>query len=243
MRRIACGLLMLLGVAAAPARAEVPVTLRGSRESMARQNAAARQEGLPFVQTPAQMRALAAKGGLVRLQGNADYGLRGGMRSALARPEMRVFVERLGAQYRQSCGERLIVTSMTRPATRQPGNAHALSVHPTGIAVDLRVSKQARCRQWLEATLLSMEARGLLDVTREYRPPHYHVALFPQPYLAHVRRLEEGATRGRGGRERLPAWPHLVTVPLVLSAGILTTRPSRRSSGTAGRGSRTRGRM
>jgi hypothetical protein len=98
---------------------------------------------------------------------------------------------------------------------------------PGGIAVDLRVSERARCRQWLEGTLLSMEARGPLDVTREYRPPHHHVALFPQPYVKHVLRLEGGTTRGRGGHERLPAWPHLATVPMVLTVALLLRRRGR----------------
>lgn len=221
MRSVACALLVLVGIAAAPARAEVPVTLRGSPESMARQNAVAKQERLPFVQSPADIRALVARGGLVWLRGNADYGFRTGMRRALARPEMRDFVERLSAQYRQRCGERLIVTSMTRPATRQPRNAHVLSVHPAGIAVDLRVSKRARCREWLEGTLLSMEARGLLDVTREYRPPHYHVALFPQPYLKHVQRLEGEARYRRGGREQRAGWLHLATVPFLMTGALV----------------------
>jgi hypothetical protein len=31
-----------------------------------------------------------------------------------------------------------------------------------------------------------LERRGLLDATREHRPPHYHVAVFPRPYLAYL---------------------------------------------------------
>jgi hypothetical protein len=28
----------------------------------------------------------------------------------------------------------------------------------------------------------------VLNGIREFRPPHYHIALFPEPYLAHVER-------------------------------------------------------
>ncbi len=58
------------------------------------------------------------------------------------------------------------------------------------MALDLRVSQNGRCRSWIEATFLSLEARGVLEANREYRPPHYHVALFPQPYVRYVERME-----------------------------------------------------
>ncbi len=51
------------------------------------------------------------------------------------------------------------------------------------------MSKRAACRSWLENTLLALERQGLLDVTRERWPPHYHAALFPVSYMAHVERL------------------------------------------------------
>lgn len=182
MRKLAAVALAAASLGMAPVVADVPVTLNGSPESMARQNAVARENGLPFVRTPAQLRALAARGELVRVSGNANYELAGGMRDAVARPEVRAFLGRFAAGYRAACGERLVVTSLTRPLTRQPPNAHPLSVHPAGIAVDLRVSRNAKCRRWLERTLLEMEGEALLDVTREQSPPHYHVALFPDAW-------------------------------------------------------------
>jgi hypothetical protein len=234
--RAAPALAVLVPLAAAPARADVPVTLRGSPGSMARQHAVARDAGLTFAETPAQIRALTEAGALVRLEGNADYGLHPGVAMPVARPEMRTFVERLAAGYRAATGEQLIVTSLTRPATRQPGNAHALSVHPTGIALDLRVSQRPESRKWLEEALLEMERQGLLDVTRERRPPHYHVALFPGPYLAHEARLaaREAADGGEAqpaavGAEAPPAspggrrvsWPLLAAAAAALAAAVV----------------------
>jgi hypothetical protein len=189
MRKILLGLVPLISLAAVPAAADVPVTLRGSPGSMVRQNQVAKDLGLQFARTPAHMRQLEAAGDLVRLEGDSNYGFREGMRSGVARPEMRTFIERLSAQYRAACGERLIVTSLTRAMSNQPSNSHPLSVHPSGMAVDLRISQRASCRQWLERTLLSLEGEGLLDITRENSPPHYHVALFPDRYLAYLERL------------------------------------------------------
>jgi nucleoid-associated protein YgaU len=69
------------------------------------------------------------------------------------------------------------------------------------MAVDLRISKKRSCRNWLERTLLSLEKQGLLDTTRERYPPHYHIALFPEPYTQYVARLTRGATTARVASE------------------------------------------
>lgn len=185
MSRTISLLIALLACSVLPALAENP-TLRGSRASMVRQNHVAREEDFSFLRTPAQVREFLAAGYLVPLSGNADYALGTGVSFPEARPEVRTFVERLGVQHHAACGERLVVTSLTRPLSEQPANAHALSVHPAGMAADLRVSRNAVCREWLENTLLALEAKGVLDVTREARPPHYHVALFPDAYHAYV---------------------------------------------------------
>ncbi len=104
---------------------------------------------------------------------------------------MKLFLERLGAQYRAACNERLVVTSLTRPSTDQPENASGRSVHPTGMAVDIRRSHQRTCRIWIEDTLLGLERAGVLEATRERWPPHYHVAVFPQPYARYVASLPD----------------------------------------------------
>ena len=185
LKTIFAAALVASSLAMAPAR-DVPVTLNGSPESMARQNAVAREYGLPFVRTPSELRRLAARGELVRLDGNADYDVVEQVSSRVARPEVRGFLEGFAASYRRGCGERLVVTSLTRPRNRQPPNSHPLSVHPAGIAMDLRVSRKPACRRWLESALLAMERKQLLDVTREESPPHYHVALFPDAYRVRV---------------------------------------------------------
>lgn len=252
MRRIVPGMVIagLLLALAAPTSAEeeVAVSLRGSPASMLRQNAIAKELELAFVATPAQLRELASAGVLVRLEGNDDYGFGEWMDGGIARPELRTFIERLSSQYRAACGEKLIVTSLTRPESQQPRNSHPLSVHPAGIAVDLRVSRSADCRAWLEGTLLALERAGLLDVTRERYPPHYHVAIFPHSYMAHVARLlaagqaradsiaaAEAAARPRIAVASLAARPErtagsggppwaLAALPLVAAVGLAALR-------------------
>lgn len=183
---------------------EASETLRGSRGSMIRQNRIAKEQDFTFLRTPAQVERFVEEGYLVEVEGNADYGL-SNVSFPFARPALRTFVERLAAQYHEGCGEKLVVTSLTRPRSLQPSNSHDLSVHPAGMAVDLRVSDRTACRAWLEETLLSLEADGMLDITRERRPPHYHVAVFPEAYMAHVGRLLSDSLRVAEEREALAA--------------------------------------
>jgi Family of unknown function (DUF5715) len=142
-----------------------------------------------FLRTPDQVRDYVAKGRLETLAGNADY-LLAGVSFPYARTEVRRFVERLAADYHAATGSKLVVTSLTRPGALQPRNASELSVHPAGMAVDLRVPEDTASRRWLEATLLSLENARLLDATREHYPPHYHVAVFPEPYRVYADRRD-----------------------------------------------------
>lgn len=160
-------------------------SLLGSRESMLRQSFGAREHDFTYLKTSTQVREFARRGLLVRLSGNSDYRL-ASVSFPYARPEVKTFIERLSDQYRAACGERLVVTSLTRPTTRQPRNASHLSVHPTGMAVDLRRSSRSSCREWLESTLLLLEQKDILEATRERRPPHYHVTVFPAPYMQYL---------------------------------------------------------
>jgi hypothetical protein len=175
-----------LSLGAATPLMAMRVSLSGSHSSMVHQNAVAQEESYTFLRTPAQVREFTAAGRLVEVPGNDDYQVASGVSFPVARPALLTFVERLGADYRAGCGEPLVVTSLTRPLSAQPGNASPLSVHPAGMAVDLRVSAKKACRSWLEARLLEMEEQGLLDVTREKHPSHYHVAVFPSPFLAYA---------------------------------------------------------
>ena len=171
----------------------VAQSLAGSKSSMVRQNRQANQHDYTFLRTSSQVHGFVRKGLLVRLPGNADYRVVD-VSFPYARPEVKTFIERLGSQYRDACGEPLVVTSLTRPASRQPRNASPLSVHPTGMAADLRASGRPACRAFLEKTLLTLEARGVLEATRERRPPHYHVSLYPKQYASYLAGRGAGVT-------------------------------------------------
>ena len=185
-RLTAAAALML--AAAIPFRADAG-TLRGSPSSMKQQHDVAVDEDLAFADKPSQVDNLVDSGALVSVEGNADFAL-SKVSFPYARPEVLLFIQRLSAQYHAENGVKLVVTSLTRPADLQPRNAHELSVHPAGMAVDFRVPSIAKQRAWLEKALLGLENARVLDVTREKNPPHYHVAVFPAEYLAYADKRE-----------------------------------------------------
>lgn len=181
--RLAIACLIAASFLAAPA-AEAQ-SLAGSKASMLRQNAMARDHDYTYLRTGDAVRDFARRGLLVRVRGGSNLRVIDAS-YPYARPEVKTFLDRLSRQYRNACGEKLVVTSLTRPTTRQPRNASPLSVHPTGMAVDLRRSGRPACRAWLEKTLLTLEEEGVAEATRERHPPHYHVTLFPRPYMRYL---------------------------------------------------------
>lgn len=185
--RLLCSLLTLsLSCLAASAGAQ---SLRGSRYSVDSQHREAVNNGFSFLQTSSEVNRFVNAGYLVPVQARGALELHD-VSYPYARPAVKLFLERLSNQHRIACGDKLTVTSLTRPVSSQPSNASKASVHPTGMAVDLRIPRKGSCRSWLESTLLSLEGTGVLDVTRERNPPHYHVALYTGAYENYVARLQ-----------------------------------------------------
>jgi LysM repeat protein len=160
-------------------------TLMGSAESINKQYRTAVAYGYSFVNTASSLKSHMQTNQLVRVSPDRYIALHD-VSYPYAVPGTRLFLSRLSAQYYSMCGEKLTVTSLLRPRDRQPANSVARSVHPTGMAVDLRIPSKPKCRAWLENTLLSLERERVLDVTRERYPPHYHVAVYSQDYETRV---------------------------------------------------------
>jgi hypothetical protein len=177
----------LLAVCSAPLSAQ---SLRGSPASVNRIYSQAVSHGLRFFENATAIRSSVSNGVLVRLDGNSDYTL-SNVSYPYVLPELKTFVERISDQYHSACGEKMVVTSSVRPKTMRLANSVDKSVHPTGMAVDLRKPTNSRCLSWLRTTLSTLEAAGVLDAVEERNPPHFHVAVFPSQYARYV--------GGRGG--------------------------------------------
>lgn len=160
-------------------------TLKGSRSSIDKQYETALAYGYSFIESSNSISNFINAGELIRIQPTRYLELHD-VSYPYARSGVKLFLDRLSGQYYSACRQKLVVTSLSRPLDRQPANAADRSVHPTGMAVDLRIPPRGRCRSWLEETLLSLEAADVLDVTRERNPPHYHVAVFTESYTSYV---------------------------------------------------------
>ena len=152
-------------------------SLRGSQESVDHLYLVARASGLQFHATVRSARRAVAAGEFVPLRGNKDYAPKSSMSLPYATAEVRTYIEHLAAEYHSACGERLVVTSALRPMSRRPRNGSVKSVHPTGIAVDVRKPKRRMCRDWLRQLLLQHEREGAIEATEEFRPPHFHIVV------------------------------------------------------------------
>lgn len=137
--------------------------------------------GLTFYRTPTDIDHAVAEGKLVQLTGDSTYELSRGVGFSYATREARQFVLAFAPQYHAACGTPLMVTSAARPTSRQPRNANPYSVHPTGIAIDLRRPPAGACQRWLRAALTQLEDQGYVEATEERHPVHVHVAVLTVP--------------------------------------------------------------
>lgn len=163
-------------------------SLRGSRTSLDIQNEMAKAHEFTYLMKRSDLEKFVRLGLLTRLEPNQDFELHE-VSYPYTRPETALFVKRLAARYHAACGEPMVVTSLTRPESEQPPNASDRSVHPTGMALDLRLPRTLECRRWLEGVLLDLEQSRVIEATRERRPAHYHVAVFPDPYKRWIQGL------------------------------------------------------
>ena len=176
-------------------------SLRGSPASIDRMYRQARDHDLDFFETSGGVRRAYEAGTLVRMSGNADYQLKD-VSQPYVLPATRTFVQRLAAQYHSYCGEKLVITSGTRPQSMRLANSTSKTVHPTGMAVDLRKPTKSRCLSWMRNTLSSLERDGIIEATEERNPPHFHVAVFPEPYLAYLGRRPDSAPASSGASRK-----------------------------------------
>jgi hypothetical protein len=173
---------VLVALPALVGRPAVAQSLRGSRASVERAHAWAVAHRLPFQPSRRAAERAAAQGAYVRLVNGSGYRLKGVSVPYLL-PATAVWVGDMATQYRKACREPMTVTSALRPTALRLRNSTDQSVHPTGMAVDLRAPR-GRCRVWLRATLLGMERRGVIDATEERRPVHFHVVVYGAPTVA-----------------------------------------------------------
>jgi LysM repeat protein len=220
---LAFALGLCLGGISSPASAAD--CLKGSMASVQKQYHAALDLGFSPARNTSDLSRWVGQGTLVRVGGNENYEL-GAVSFPYTRPTTKAFIECFAKEYRASTGERLVVTSLTRPLSRQPRNASDYSVHPMGMAVDFRRSNSPATRRWMERRLASLEGSGIIEATHEHRPPHYHVAVFPPQVASYASAYLPNRTDATPAVEvadaSVEAVPAVVTTtaPIRVSAGL-----------------------
>ncbi|MEN9920833.1 MAG: hypothetical protein RL538_726 [Candidatus Parcubacteria bacterium] len=151
----------------------------GEVSSSQQQHRYALLENLPFMTSEAEYQSSIASGRLVRLEG--PY-LEMHARRPYVLPSTAAFVLELSRGYFEfGCG-RLVVKDAARLVSEQPSNGSTFSVHPAGMAVDVRTKYiRPECADWLRAYISEKEAEGKVDGTQEWRPEHLHVVVPLQP--------------------------------------------------------------
>jgi LysM repeat protein len=202
---IAVGITALAGLASSAAaqakarRNAEPQDLHGSKESVEKMYDFATSHGMTFYLTQTNIDDAIARGRLVPLTGDSTYELTRGVGFSYSTREARAFVQAFAPQYLTACGAPLTLTSAARPTSKQPHNANPHSVHPTGIAVDIRRPYRGPCLDWVRTALTELERKGIIEATEEHHPVHLHIAVLVPP----------------GGRVALPN----------MTAGLVAQRP------------------
>jgi LysM repeat protein len=195
-------------------------TLKGSHASVELMYDRARSSDLPFFSTPQQVYEAAMSGQLKTVSLTDDVTIERTL-FPFVLPRTLDFINAIGARYRAACGERIVVTSGTRPIDKQPRNASPESVHPTGMAVDFR-KPTGTCLTWLRAALIELESTHVIEATEERHPPHFHVAVLDRSAAQYAAAIKPSTSTVSTGEVALAVPP----VPVAPPPTVAPTAPS-----------------
>jgi LysM domain-containing protein/uncharacterized protein DUF5715 len=184
--RLLSAFLLVFGTLPLVAPRAAAQSLRGSSASVDLMYERAQENDLSFYRTPSEVRAAVDEGVLVAVPVDNDVAVARGVKHPYVLPTTREWLMGFAERYHTRCGNALVVTSGARSIAEQPRNGSTKSVHPTGMAIDLR-RPTGSCLRWLRTALLDEERAGLVEATEERHPRHFHVAVFPNMPAVAVR--------------------------------------------------------
>jgi hypothetical protein len=153
----------------------------GKRATMAEQAYYyARAYGFDLTYSSDEFWAMVNRGMFVHIKSSPDIPLKVIFGTPFVLPSTARFTRRLAYAYSEGgCGD-LYVTGGGRFRTFR--NSSEFSVHPAGMAVDIRIRGLSEdCKQLLYRELYQAEADRVADVTEERWPAHLHVVVIPPP--------------------------------------------------------------
>jgi hypothetical protein len=141
----------------------------------------ARGNQLPLITTVAQYHERIASGQFVLFEGPHLQVL---AKRPYALPSTVAFIAEMSVAYNAAGCGKLVVRDALRLTTERPLNGSMHSVHPAGMAVDIRMQYiKSECGDWLRSYVRLKEAAGKVDGTHELKPEHLHVVVPIEPRI------------------------------------------------------------
>ena|SRR5579872_2023382 len=186
---------------AALVRMALASPIRGSQESLLRQNLRVSQDELVRIQDDSQLDGLIQGNALVNLPDNNHVTFATNLPNnrRYCQPWTRSFVEDFSTKYYAEFHQQLMVTSAVRTVTfqahlrRHNGNAAEIdgdlaSPHLTGAAIDIAKRGMTRSQlDWARDYLLQAQNNGYIDVEEEFRQRVFHITVYRDYDLANPR--------------------------------------------------------
>jgi Family of unknown function (DUF5715) len=206
-----------------PRYTPMPAPLRGSAESLARQNEINEREGLERILDDADLEDRIAQKLLVPVPASAALEVNGNLpeRRRYCRAWTAHFLSDFARAHAARFHRSLYVSSAVRTVEYQKeliqvnGNAAAaegeiVSPHLTGATIDIAKRSMSRHElAWIRAWLLPLQEAGAIDVEEEFQQACFHITVYktyvppapapPSPHHRHRHAApsEELASRGR----------------------------------------------
>jgi hypothetical protein len=170
----------------------MPAPLRGSRESLERQNARLDAEGLERIEDEADLADRIEHKLLVPIPASHALTVNAGLPAAhrFCRPWTALFLADLARAHDAEFHRPLEVSSAVRTVAYQKrlmginGNAAAaegdiVSPHLTGATIDIAKSGLSRAEiTWMRRRLLALETAGKIDVEEEFQQACFHITVY-----------------------------------------------------------------
>jgi hypothetical protein len=165
--------------------------LRGSHDSLLRQNEEIDRLNLPRIGDDDELEVLEASHALVPIEDSRSLSIASNLQPnrRYCRPWTRDFVEDLGRAYYEEFHQPIQVTSAVRTIEQQrklrrhnrnaaPEGGDTASSHLAGITVDiLKRGMTRRQHRWVEEYFYDLKEQGLIEPEEERRQPVFHVAV------------------------------------------------------------------
>ncbi len=163
--------------------------LRGSHDSLLRQNEEVDRLNLPRIADDDELALLEASHALVPIENSRYLTVASNLQAnrRYCRPWTRDFVEDLGRAYYEEFHQPIEVTSAVRTIEQQrklrrhnrnaaPEGGDTASSHLAGITVDiLKRGMTRRQHRWIEEYFYELKEQGLIEPEEERRQPVFHV--------------------------------------------------------------------